>query len=78
MLTGRPRSLSHNKNFGNASENSDAALALIWDSVVRLEVDDCLLHVHTREKKEFVPTMARKPPEVDLVSSLSPQKSASV
>ena len=78
MFIGRPRSLSHNESCGNASENNDAANAMISDSVVDLDVEDCLLHVQARGKKELGPAMARNPPEVDFVSFLSPQKSASV
>ena len=78
MFMGRPRSLSHSDSCGNASENTGAAIGILSDTVIDLDVEDCLLHVHASGKKEFGPALARNPPEVDFVLSSSPQKSASV
>eukprot|EP00973_Karenia_brevis_P047451 6587911-Karenia_brevis.AAC.1 len=51
---------------------------MISDSVVDLLVDVCLLQSHAKGKKVLGPAKARKPPDVDRTSELSPAKSASV
>ena len=66
ILIGRPSNNSHRDNCGSASANKDAAIAIISDSVVDREVDDCRLQIHAMGKNEFSPAIARKAPDAEL------------
>ena len=68
-MFGRTSRVSHSERCNRVSVNSEGAMTMISDSVIDPDVADCLLHVHANRKKEFGPAVARKPPDVDFVSS---------
>eukprot|EP00973_Karenia_brevis_P086823 12041189-Karenia_brevis.AAC.1 len=62
-------------NVGEPSEKREAAMLIISASVVLLDVAVCRLHNHMSGKKEFGPSSAKNPPDVDLEWDESPAKS---
>ena len=71
-----PSIVDHNCIIGMASANKDAASETTSLSVVDREVLVCFLHIHEIGMYVRGPNNTNHPPEVLLVSSQSPAKSA--
>ena len=74
---GLPRIRDHRIDAGIPSENTPFARLTISDSVVDRLVHVCFWQYQLNGKYVLGPVRTRKHPDVDLVSSLSPAKSAS-
>ena len=68
---------SHSMSAGRPSILTSASKEITSDSEEECETAPCFLHIHPIGTKVQGPIRTRKPPEVDLLSLMSPAKLAS-
>ena len=76
-FTDLPRIACHNIRAGNPTTRNARSAATISASGVECDTQVCFLEIAESGKNEFGPTRARYTPDVDLIVTLHPAKSAS-